>query len=582
MNAIVLGQNLTTNKPVKFDVASFLRSRLLFQASSGGGKSWTLRRLLEQTHRLVQQIVIDLEDEFYTLREKHDYVLGRPGGDFAVTIQSAELLARTLLETKVSAIISLAELPLHERAIFVKRFLNALVNAPRNLWHSVLVVVDEAHLFCPQKGDVESKRAVIDLLTRGRKRGYIGALATQRLAKLDKDAAAECNVKLIGLCNLPADRARATEELGFDKEEERAKRKAFGKLRPGNFFVSGPGIDAEDGIVELKVGPVETTHPEPGASDIGVTPPTARVRKALSKLGDLPKEAAAELKTIKELQAKVRELEAGAPKIVEHKPVVQVEIEEKPVLKEADVKRLGTLIERLEKAQARTVEVYDHLGARLLDVRTALGKVLEHRQPVGSGRMASAAPPRGPAPKPMHPQNRAPNTTRTQAARLQSTLAKPSGPRGEALNLPVGEAAVLDALIQFTAGLERAKLSVLTKYKRSTRDAYIARLEQKGLVTVGPGTLVTATQAGHDARPDAQPLPTGKALQDHWLATLPAGEAEILRVLLAAGGDTVAHVAIDEETKFKRSTRDAYLSRMEAKQIVVRGNGVTAASPHLF
>lgn len=148
MSAIVLGQNLITNKPVKFDVAAFLRSRLLCCASSGGGKSWTLRRLLEQTHRIVQQIVIDLEDEFYTLREKHDYVLGRPDGDFAVTVQSAELLARTLLETKVSAIISLAELPLHERPIFVKKFLNALVNAPRSLWHSVLVVVDEAHLFC--------------------------------------------------------------------------------------------------------------------------------------------------------------------------------------------------------------------------------------------------------------------------------------------------------------------------------------------------------------------------------------------------------------------------------------------------
>jgi len=563
MNAIVLGQNLITNKPVKFDVAAFLRSRILCCASSGGGKSWTLRRLLEQTHGIVQQIVIDLEDEFYTLREKHDYVLGRPDGDFAVTVQSAELLARTLLETKVSAIISLAELPLHERPIFVKKFLNALVNAPRSLWHSVLVVVDEAHLFCSQKGDVESKKAVIDLMTRGRKRGFIGALATQRLAKLDKDVAAECNVKLIGLCNLPADRARAVEELGFDKEEERDKRKVFGKLKPGHFFASGPGIDAEDGIVELKVGTVETTHPEPGASDVGVTPPTARIRKALAKLGDLPKEAAAELKTVRELQAKVKELEARGPKIVEieQKVYPAIEFVDKPVFKEADFKKLSTLIERLEKAQARSVVAGEQIQSALLSVRTALGKV-NPLVPAGvgvtSGRMSSAAPPPSAAPKPV-----------------------PSGPLGEERDLPVGQAAVLDALIQFADGLKRNKLSVLTGYKRSTRDAYIARLEKAGLVTVALGRI-TATQAGHDARPNAKPLPTGKDLQVFWLSRLPHGEAAIFKILLAADGDTVAHVAIDEETGFKRSTRDAYLSRMEAKQIVVRAPGVASASPNLF
>lgn len=44
----------------------------------------------------------------------------------------------------------------------------------------------------------ESAGAVIDLATRGRKRGQCAVIATQRLSKLHKDAAAEMKNKLIG------------------------------------------------------------------------------------------------------------------------------------------------------------------------------------------------------------------------------------------------------------------------------------------------------------------------------------------------------------------------------------------------
>ena len=45
------------------DLPALIRSRLLVQANSGGGKSYLLRRLLEQTHGQVQQLVIDVEGE---------------------------------------------------------------------------------------------------------------------------------------------------------------------------------------------------------------------------------------------------------------------------------------------------------------------------------------------------------------------------------------------------------------------------------------------------------------------------------------------------------------------------------------
>lgn len=46
------------------DLDALVDTRLLVQANSGGGKSWCLRRLLEQTHGKVQHLVIDPEGEF--------------------------------------------------------------------------------------------------------------------------------------------------------------------------------------------------------------------------------------------------------------------------------------------------------------------------------------------------------------------------------------------------------------------------------------------------------------------------------------------------------------------------------------
>ncbi len=193
-----MDKHIFLNQSVSLDLPTLLDTRLLVQANSGGGKSWLLRRLLEQSQGKVQQIVIDLEGEFATLREKYDYVLAGKDGDTPAEPRSAHLLAKRLLELNVSAIIDLYELHYQDRKQFVRLFLESMINAPKQLWHPCLVVIDEAHKFCPEKEQSEASSAVIDLATLGRKRGYCAILATQRLSKLHKDAAAECNNKLIG------------------------------------------------------------------------------------------------------------------------------------------------------------------------------------------------------------------------------------------------------------------------------------------------------------------------------------------------------------------------------------------------
>lgn len=294
-------KTIKINSDTSIDLAKLIDSRLLIQANSGSGKSWAIRRILEQSHGKVQQIVIDLEGEFGTLREKYEYILAGKGGDTPATPQSAALLARKLLELNVSAIIDLYELPHQDRKRFVRLFLESMINAPKELWHPVMVIIDEAHVFVPEKGESEAASAVIDLATRGRKRGFCAVLATQRISKLHKDAAAECNNKLIGRSSQDIDMKRASDELGFNSRDQQLSLRS---LQPGEFYAFGPAIS--EVVIKLKIGDITTSHPKAGSRTLtAVVPPTENIKKILGKLADLPQEAIKEAQTISELKKEI-------------------------------------------------------------------------------------------------------------------------------------------------------------------------------------------------------------------------------------------------------------------------------------
>jgi DNA helicase HerA-like ATPase len=142
--------HLGTNSTSPLDLDALIETRLLVQANSGGGKSYTIRRLLEQTHGGVLQFVLDVEGDFGTLRERFDYALAGPDGDCPADPRTAGELALKLLDLGVSAIADISELQEPERDAFVAAFLGSLMGAPRRLWRPALVVVDEAHKSCPE------------------------------------------------------------------------------------------------------------------------------------------------------------------------------------------------------------------------------------------------------------------------------------------------------------------------------------------------------------------------------------------------------------------------------------------------
>lgn len=63
---------------------------------------------------------------------------------------------------------------------------------------------------------------------------------------------------------------------------------------------------------------------------------------------------------------------------------------------------------------------------------------------------------------------------------------------------------------------------------------------------------------------------------------LPEGERRVLEILISAWPDPVDRERISEATDYKRSSRDTYLQRLTARELIHHAHGGPAASPDLF
>jgi hypothetical protein len=246
----------SSGAPIRIDIEELLATRLLVQGNSGSGKSHLLRRLLEESAAIVQQIVIDPEGDFVTLAEPFGHVVIDGA---AYSGDEIERLAGRIRRHRASVVLALDGLEIEAQMRCAAQFLSALFDAPREQWYPALVIVDEAQMFAPvAAGDVsdEARRlslaAMTNLMCRGRKRGLAGVVATQRLAKLAKNVAAEASNFLMGRTFLDIDMARAADLLGMERRQAEQIR----DLQRGQFLGLGPAISRRP--VPVRIGPVRT------------------------------------------------------------------------------------------------------------------------------------------------------------------------------------------------------------------------------------------------------------------------------------------------------------------------------------
>ncbi|MCA6123530.1 ATP-binding protein [Bradyrhizobium sp. WSM 1704] len=253
--AIEMGQT-TAGAPAAIDLEELLATRLLVQGNSGSGKSHLLRRLLEQSARWVQQTIIDPEGDFVTLAERFGQLVIDAEDHTERSLQAAGERVRI---HRVSTVLNLEGLDAENQMRRAAAFLAGMFEVARDHWYPMLVVVDEAQLFAPAiAGEVSDEArklslgAMTNLMCRGRKRGLAGIIATQRLAKLAKNVAAEASNFLMGRTFLDIDMARAADLLGM----ERRQAEAFRDLERGQFMALGPALSRRP--LGLRIGPTDT------------------------------------------------------------------------------------------------------------------------------------------------------------------------------------------------------------------------------------------------------------------------------------------------------------------------------------
>ncbi|UYV13736.1 MAG: DUF87 domain-containing protein [Phycisphaera sp.] len=268
---------------ITLDPARLAQSRAVIQASSGGGKSYLLRSIVEQAADQMPVIVIDPEGEFFTIREVASMVLVGPHGEIPCELKSARQVARALMEHACSAIIDLSELPTRDHEQYVADFLKAVMGAPRACWRPTIIAIDEAHRFCPEGMRSENSAAqVIDLMSRGRKRGYGGILLSQRISKLRKDAIAEAGNQFLGMTTLDIDIKRAADMLGMSRADAQVLR----ELKPGEWFAHGPAL-SEPGVSRFRASRPQTSPPDGATATVPPVKHSAVMRALAEAVKDI-------------------------------------------------------------------------------------------------------------------------------------------------------------------------------------------------------------------------------------------------------------------------------------------------------
>ena len=112
----------------------------------------------------------------------------------------------------------------------------------------LILVAEEAHNFCPQRGKVESSDTFKTVASEGRKFGMGLAIITQRPAKVDKNVLSQCNTQIILKMTNPNDlRAVESSVEGITK----GMKEEIQRLPVGEAILSGGGL-SEPLLVQVR------------------------------------------------------------------------------------------------------------------------------------------------------------------------------------------------------------------------------------------------------------------------------------------------------------------------------------------
>lgn len=169
-----------------------------------------------------------------------------------------------LIQKGRCTVINLRGTPPDIQELIVNRLGNALFELRKiGKIPPMMLVVEEAHNFCPQQGQVACSKIFRTIASEGRKFGLGLTIITQRAAKVDKNVLSQCNTQIILKVTNPNDLkaiASSIEGLTEGMEEE------IQRLPIGSAIITGGGVSMP---LLVDIRPRESKH---GGESVEVIP----------------------------------------------------------------------------------------------------------------------------------------------------------------------------------------------------------------------------------------------------------------------------------------------------------------------
>jgi uncharacterized protein len=492
----------------------------------GAGKTNTGKVLVEEVYRAgVQVVVLDPMGVWWALRAGADgdvkgglpiAVLGGQHGDVPLEAAAGALIADVGVETNQSLVLDLSDFSKTEQRRFVADFATRFYREKGKKPGSVLVALEEADEFAPQRvtsGDAPMVGAISLLMKRGRSRGIGMVVITQRSASLNKDVLDQADTLIVMRTFGPRDR------------------KAI------DSWVEHQDADGVDEIVPSL--PTLATGEAWVWSPVRAILKRVKVRKAdreidLAALGEqiaATAERAAQNDPAA-LRRRITKLERElAVRPTEEKVVERVEQVEVPMLADRDLERVEKIVERIEKVAERHSEAYEALREVMFPLAANVKAGLDRR----------VAPP----PVPPRPAERLP-------VQVEPRPRTPIGNGDVRLNRKA-ERMVLAVLAQHPEGRTKRQVAIQAGYAQRGGgfNGALSKLRAAGFIE-GSNHL-RITEHGFTAiEGQWEPLPSGRALLDHWLRQFNrAAERAVLQVTYDAYPDVLSKEEIAERAGYE-------------------------------
>lgn len=256
-----------------------LDDRLAFVGTAGSGKTYNAGSGVEMLlARKARVVIIDPLGVWWGLRLRPDgksespydvVIFGGPHGDIAINEHAGALIGETVAAMAESCIIDLSQIGTKagERR-FMLAFLTALYR--KTTGEPLHLIVDEADMFAPQRlldkdGEAAKLLGMMEtVVRRGRVRGFIPWLITQRPAVLSKDVLSQADGMIA--FKLTASQDRAAIGAWIEGQADQQEGKAI--------LASLPGMQRGQGVVWIPSrGILETaSFPEKHTFDSSRTP----------------------------------------------------------------------------------------------------------------------------------------------------------------------------------------------------------------------------------------------------------------------------------------------------------------------